>query len=354
MNIKKILAISLCFVLVVSAFAACGGKTESFTSSETNSTTDNGAAASKIIAVYADNLTDVYAQQVKLGAQSAADENGYELRFLSGSYESDAVKDSLEADLGKYAAVAVSSDRDDMNKVFEKAFGQNLPVVYFGNISDSVKKTVDSKDKNPVKSIVRVADKQLGETAADYIFKAVKDDIYKAEGEYVLGVLSGVKTDAHDEMCKAFEEKFNELAAKDAEAKDKVKIEFEGNPDAVAAWTDSYEKLAEKKCNAVFITDEIGVGEIADTVAAKPESFENVKFFGIGAGSKQVNWYKSENSRIFGSLVADGFEIGREIVTQCVNAVEGKTVEPMPEVSLYWYDSSNIDKMLEDKIVYEG
>ena len=353
MNIKKIFAICLCLGVVVSAFAACGGKTESFTSSLTNPTTEN-AAASKIIAVYADNLTDVYAEQVKRGAQSAADENGYELRFFSGSYENDAVKDALETDLEKYAAAAVSSDRDDFNKVFEKAFEKNLPIVYFGNITDSVKKTVDSKDKNPVKSVVRVADKQLGETAAQYIFEAVKDDITKAEGEYILGVLSGVKTDAHDEMRKAFEDKFNELAAKDAQTKDKVKIEFEANPDADAVWTDSYEKLAEKKCSAVFVTDEKGVAEIADTVAAKPEDFENIKFFGAGAGSKQVNWYKAENSRIFGSLVTDGFEVGREIVTQCVNAAEGRTVEPMPEISLYWYDPSNIDKMLEDKIVYEG
>ena len=354
MRIKKIFAAFLCFATVLGILTACGGKTESFTSEQTNPTADSGVSTSKVIAVYADNLTDVYAEQVRRGAQSAADENGCELKFISGSRENDAVKEAFEADLEKYAAAAVSTDRDDMNKVLEKAFDAKMPVVYFGNMTDSVRKTVDSKDKNPVVSVVRAADKQMGETAAEYIFETVKGDIAASEDEYVIGVLRGVKTDAGDELCKAFEEKFNELAAKDADTKDKVKIEFEANPDVNSVWSDAYEKLAEKKCRAVFITDENGVAELADTVAAKPENFEDVKFFGTGAGSKQVNWYKAENTRIFGSLVTDGFEVGREIVAQCVNAAEGKTPEPMPDVSLYWYDSSNIDKMLEDKIVYEG
>ncbi len=352
MNIKKIFTVGLCFCLILCA-AACGGKTESFTSSQTNPTTEN-TPASKTIAVYADNLTTVYAEQLKQGAQSAADENGYELKFIIGSDENDVLKETLENEFEKYAALAISSNRDDMDKVFEKLFDNNVPVVYFGDFNDSLKKIISSNNKNPVKSVVRVADKQLGENAAEYIFEAIKEDIYNAESEYVVGVLSGLKTDAKEEMNSAFEEKFNELAEKDAQAKGKVKIFFEDASAENVIWNDSYEKLAENKCNAVFITDESGVAEIADTVAAKPEGFENIRFFGVGAGSKQINWYKTENSRLFGSVVTDGFEIGREVVTQCVNAAEGKTVEPMPDVSLYWYDSSNLDKMLEDKIVYEG
>ena len=39
---------------------------------------------------------------------------------------------------------------------------------------------------------------------------------------------------------------------------------------------------------------------------------------------------------------------------QCINAIEGSTVEEKVDIAGAWWDATNVDEMKEKNLVYEG
>jgi ABC-type sugar transport system substrate-binding protein len=94
---------------------------------------------------------------------------------------------------------------------------------------------------------------------------------------------------------------------------------------------------------------------VSDAIAANTGKYEDIKFCGFDAGTKQIQWMKSnKNPELIGAVAQDSYKIGYDAVEQCILAIEGEKVAENVPVLGKWYDLENIDEMIESKLAYEG
>lgn len=354
---KRGLAFLLSGTMLIGLLAGCGGSGDNGASSQ-----NGGGSSSKKIAVVAKGESHAFWQSVKAGAEAAAKENGYTITFRGPASESakdlpsqkEMVQTALSNNVDGLVLATIGEGFTDM---LAQAYDKKIPVVQFDSgIWAKDVEALDAQNKNPIVSHVATSNTLAAGLAAEEFFKAIKDDIAASSDTYVVGVIQHDETQTGIDRAGGFEEKFKELADADASTKGKYKIEKEVKPgDADNAYKSALEALFEKGAKAIFMSNEGVVKQVSDAIAAAGGKYDDVKFFGFDAGTKQIEWMKSTSgAKLVGSVAQDSFEIGYNAVLQCVNAIEGKTVTEKVDIAGAVWNVDNVDQMIKDNLVYEG
>ncbi|MBR2499653.1 MAG: substrate-binding domain-containing protein [Clostridia bacterium] len=343
---KKLLAILMATLFVVTAFAGCAG-----------TTTNNG----KTIAVIAKGESHAFWQSVKAGAEAAGAEYGYNITFRGPASESakdlpsqmEMVQTALS---NNSSAIVLGTIGEGFVDMLSQAKDANIPVVQFDSgIWAKDIEALDAAGKNPIVSSVATSNYLAAGLVAEKFFEALKEDIAAAD-KYVVGVIQHDETQTGIDRATGFIDKFKELADADEATKGKYVIEHEVKPgDADNAYKAALEALFEKGSNAIFMTNEGVVKQVYDAIAAAGEKYDAIKFAGYDAGTKQIEWMKSTTGpKLVGAVAQDSFQIGYQAVEQAVMAVEAKEITEKVDISGAWWNAENVDEMIQKNLVYEG
>ena len=341
---KKLLAIVLSALMLVPVFSGCGKKD------------------SKTIAVIAKGESHAFWQSVKAGAEAAAEKYGYETTFRGPASES--AKDLPSQMEMVQTAISNSADAivlatigtgfvDKLTTIYDNG----TPVVQFdsGVWAEDIE-ALDKANKNPIKASVATSNTKAAGVAAENFFEAIKGDIAAADGKYVVGVIQHDETQTGIDRANGFIDTFKSLADADASTKGKYEIAHEVKPgDADNAYKTALEALYEKGAAAIFMSNEGVVKQVYDAIGAAGKKYDNIKFCGFDAGTKQIEWMKATSgAKLIGSVAQDSFQIGYNAVEQAIFALEGKEVTADVAIAGAWWDSTNVDQMIKDNLVYEG
>lgn len=321
----------------------------------------NQAADTKTIAVVAKGESHAFWQSVKAGAEAAAKENGYTITFRGPASESakdlpsqqEMVQTALSNNVDGLVLATIGEGFTDM---LAQAYDKKIPVVQFDSgIWANDVTALNNQSKNPILSSVATSNRLAAALAAEKFFEAVKADIAAAD-KYVVGVIQHDETQTGIDRAGGFIDKFKELADADATTKGKYVIEKEVKPgDADNAYKTALEALYEKGAAAVFMCNEGVVKQVYDAITASGGKYDNVKFCGFDAGTKQIEWMKkTTGAKLVGSVAQDSYKIGYNAVLQCINALEEKEVSAEVAIAGAWWDASNVDEMVKNNLVYEG
>lgn len=350
---KKVLSIVLAIALLACAtlaFAGCGE------GGSTTTTTD------KTIAVVAKGESHAFWQAVKAGAEAAGEKYGYKITFRGPASESasdlPSQKEMVQTALSSnVSGLVLATIGEGFVEMLEQAKDKGIPVVQFDSgIWAADVDTLNKDGKNPIVSSVATSNYLAAGLAAEKFFEQIKADIAGFEGTYVVGVIQHDETKTGEDRANGFIDQFKKLADADDTTKGKYEIALEVKPDDTNnQYKAALEALAEKKANAIFMCNEGVVKQVYDAIAAAGDKYNEIKFCGYDAGSKQISWIKAaEGAKLVGSVAQDSFNIGYNAVEQCVFAIEGKTVTEKVDIAGAWYNSENIDEMIKNNLVYEG
>ena len=345
---KKFLIFVLAVILVFSMVSCAGND-----SSEKNN--------SKTIGVVAKGESHAFWQSVKAGAEDAARERGYTVTFRGPSSESakdlpsqqEMVQTALSNNVSGLVVATIGEGFTDM---LSQAYDKGIPVVQFDSgIWAKDVEALDSQSKNPIKASVATSNRLAAALAAENFFEVVKDDI-RVSDNYVIGVIQHDQTQTGIDRAGGFIDRFTQLADSDETTKGKYRIEKEIKPgDADNAYKTALEALYEKGISALFMTNEGVVKQVYDAIGASGGKYDNIKFCGFDAGSKQIEWMKEDGgAELVGAVAQDSYKIGYNAVEQVINAIEGKTVTATVDIQGVWWTGENADEMIEKGLVYEG
>lgn len=355
MKVKKCLSTVFTVVLIFVVFTGCGNKintNDSGSSTTVEDTTED--TVNKTVALIAGG-SEGFWEGVKKGGENAAKEFDYEVDFYgySGEIEVAVQKNDIKsAILKNVAGVVFAPLGDDYSDVLSLAYDKKIPVVQLHteiNIKD--KEELQAVSKDSLVSAVLSTDEEAGALAAEKLFDVIKEDIKKSENKYTIGVILSDNGSVKVNRANGFIEKFKELADADKELKGKYSLKYEVSDD----YTKAFEMLYKQGVKAVFMTEENIGGEIADYVFADKEKFKDLVFCGFDSGTKQIQWLKStEGPEFIGGVAQNYSDLGYNAVRQCIIADEGGETKSDIEIGVEWYDNENVDKLLQDGIVYNG
>lgn len=363
MSFKKITSLICVVALMLTLFAGCGGDENNNGTTLGGNSGNNGTNASKTIGVVAKGESHAFWQAVKKGAEDAAKKYGYNVTFRGPATESSSdlpsQKEMVQTALSNnVSGLVIATIGEGFADMLTQAYDKKIPVVQFDSgVWEADIKTLNSQNKNPIVSTVATSNKDAAALNAEHFFTAIKGDIAKSKETYVIGVIQHDETQTGIDRVRGFTEKFTELADADESTKGKFRIEKEVKPgDSNNAYIDALNALVEKNCKAVFMSNEGVVKQVSDAIAANRGKYDGIVFSGFDAGTKQIEWIKNKDtkSKLVGSVAQDSYSIGYNAVEQCIFAIEGKDVKTTVDIDGQWYDSENIDKMIQDNIVYQG
>ncbi len=318
--------------------------------------TDGG----KTIEVIAKGETHAFWQSVKAGAVAAAEKYGYSVNFRGPSSESAAeLSRQLEmvqtAISNNASGIVLATIGQGFADQLKQAKQKGIPVVQF----DSGVWEEDLKalgDQSPIVSSVATSNRNAAALAAEKFFEAIKADIAASTDGYIVGVIQHDETQTGIDRAGGFMDKFKELADADSTTKGKYTIQLEVKPDDTnQAYKAALEALSEKGAKAIFMCNEGVVKQVYDAVSTAGDKYNNIKFCGFDAGSKQIEWMKATSGpKLIGSVAQDSYQIGYQAVEQVINAIEGKEVTETVGIDGAWWDASNVDEMIEKNLVYTG
>lgn len=334
-------------VILVFGFTSCSGSTEK---------KDN-----KTIGVVAKGESHAFWQSVKSGAEDAAKERGYTVTFRGPASESakdlpsqqEMVQTALSNNVSGLVVATIGEGFTDM---LTQAYDKGIPVVQFDSgIWQKDLEALDSQSKNPLRASVATSNRMAAALAAEHFFYEIKDDIAGSEN-YIIGVIQHDETQTGIDRAEGFINKFTELAGTDGATAGRYRIEKEVKPgDADNAYKTALEALYEKGTSAIFMTNEGVVKQVYDAIGASGGKYDNIRFCGFDAGSKQIEWMRSDKgARLVGAVAQDSYRIGYDAVLQCINAVEDKELETSVDIGGVWWNRDNVDEMIKKGLVYEG
>ncbi len=319
----------------------------------------NNDSGEKTIAVVAKGESHAFWQSVKSGAEAAGKEKGYKITFRGPASESakdlPSQKEMVDTAINNGpAAIVLATIGEGFTDSLKKAKKEGIPIVQFD--SGIWEKDVAALgNENPIVSSVATSNRDAAAVAAEKFFAAIKSEIAASE-RYVVGVIQHDETQTGIDRAGGFIDKFKALSEADADTKGKVIIETQVKPgDANNAYKDALEALEQKGANAIFMSNEGVVKQVYDAIGAAGSKYDAIKFCGFDAGTKQIEWMKkSDGAELVGAVAQDSYQIGYHAVMQAIAAAEGKAVEKEVAISGAWWDASNVDKMISEKLVYEG
>lgn len=354
MKIKRFVSIVLAATLMLVTFGGCGNKTDNAETTNTTTTANPSNQVKKTIAVISGGNGGFW-DAVKKGAEDAANEYGYELSFRG--YDTKADEDAQEMHIKNAVsenvnAIAFAPVGDGYDEELAMVYDKKIPLVQFDTkISPSDGEILQTEGKYAITSTVVSADKDAGALAAEKLYDAVKEEIKNSDETYIIGVILHDKSSSAVDRDKGFTEKFAELADADEATKGKYGIKKELEDD----YTASLDNLYKNGAKAVFMTNENIGNEICDYVSKNSDKFSKITFCGFDSGTKQIQWLKSEKgAKFIGAVARNAYDLGYNAVEQCVFAIEGKEVKETVEIGVEWYNTSNVDKLLQDGLVYNG
>lgn len=350
---KRILAVVLALTLALGTMVAFSGCSKDG---------DGGQSKGKTIAVVAKGESHAFWQSVKKGAEDAAAKYGYTITFRGPASESakdlpsqmEMVQTALSNNVSGLVLATIGEGFVDM---LTQAKDKDIPVVQFDSgIWANDVETLNKNSKNPIVASVATSNRMAAGVAAEKFFESIKADIAAGDGNYVIGVIQHDETQTGIDRAGGFVDKFKELADADETTKGKYTIAQEVKPgDADNAYKAALEALFEKGAKAIFMSNEGVVKQVYDAIGAAGSKYDGIKFCGFDAGSKQIEWMKaSSGPKLVGAVAQDSYQIGYNAVEQCVNAIEGKTVEAEVAIAGAWWDATNVDEMIQNNLVYEG
>ena len=323
-----------------------------------------GCASSneKTIAVVAKGESHAFWQSVKKGAEDAGKKYGYKITFRGPASESakdlPSQKEMVSTALNnKPAGLVLATIGEGFVDNLTQAFNSKIPVVQFDSgIWAKDVQALDAAGKNPIQSSVATSNTLAAGVAAERFFAAIKTDIAASSETYKVGIIQHEMTQTGIDRAGGFESKFKELADADTTTKGKYEIVKEAKDgDANNAYKDALEALFEKGVKAVFMSNEGVVKQVYDAFTAAGTKYDAIKFCGFDAGTKQIQWMKSTTGpKLIGAVAQDSYQIGYQAVEQAVFAIEGKTVTKNVSIAGAWWDSTNVDQMIANNLVYEG
>lgn len=337
------------------AMTGCGNTSSQSTSSE------SAASTGKTIAVIAKGESHAFWQSVKAGAEAAGKKYGYKITFRGPASESakdlPSQREMVQTALSNKAdGIVIGTIGEGFVDLLSQMYDSKIPVVQFDSgIWENDIKALDAAYKNPIVSSVATSNEKAAALAAENFFAVIKDEIAAAD-KYVVGVIQHDETQSGIDRAKGFIDKFKELADADASTAGKYTIEKEIKPgDADNAYKAALEALYEKNAKAIFMSNEGVVKQVYDAIAAANTKYDNIKFCGYDAGTKQIEWMKSTSGpKLVGSVAQDSYEIGYQAVEQAVFAIENKSVAEKVDISGAWWDATNVDEMVKKNLVYQG
>ena len=346
---KKIIALLLALVMTLCLLTAC------------SKSSDGGAAGGKVIGVVAKGESHAFWQAVKAGATDAAAKYGYTITFRGPASESakdlpsqmEMVQTALS---NKVNGLVVATIGEGFTDLLSQAHDSGIPVVQFDSgIWAADVDALNAANKNPIVASVATSNRDAAGVAAEHFFESIKGEIAASEN-YINPVIQHDQTQTGIDRAGGFMDKFKELADADSTTAGKYTLELEiKDGDANNAYVTALEALYEKGAKAIFMCNEGVVKQVSDAVAAAGGKYDSLLFCGFDAGTKQIEWIKSTSgAKLVGSVAQDSYNIGYNAVEQCIFAVEGKTVSEKVDIAGAWYDSSNIDDMIDKNLVYEG
>ena len=338
---KKIIALALVLALALS-LVACGQPKEK----------------SKTIAVVAKGESHAFWQAVKAGAEAAGKEAGYEVTFRGPASESpkdlpsqkEMVQTALNSNISGLVLATIGTGFDGF---LTQAKDNNIPVVQFD--SGIKPEDIDAVgEKNPIVAGVATSNRDAAAVGAEKLFEAIKADIAAAD-KYVVGVIQHDETATGVDRAGGFIDKFVELADADETTKGKYEIAHEIKPgDADNAYVAALEALYEKGAKAIFMCNEGVVKQVYDATMAASGKYDEIKFCGFDAGSKQIEWIKATTGpKLVGSVAQDSYSIGYKAVELAIAKLEGKAVADVG-IAGVWYNKDNIDEQKDKNIFYMG
>lgn len=322
----------------------------------------SGSNGDKTIAVVAKGESHAFWQSVKKGAEDAAAKYGYKVTFRGPASESakdlpsqmEMVQSALSNNASALVLATIGEGFVDMLK---QASDKNIPVVQFDSgIWAKDVEALDAAGKNPIVASVATSNRLAAAVDADNFFELLKDEIAASEDKFVVGVIQHDETQTGIDRAGGFIDRFTELADADETTKGKYTIAHEIKPgDADNAYKAALEALAEKGAKAIFMTNEGVVKQVYDAIGAAGTKYDEIKFCGYDAGSKQIEWMKKTTGpKLVGAVAQDSYQIGYQSVEQAIFAIEGKTVTEKVDIDGAWWNAENVDEMIERNLVYEG
>ncbi len=343
---KRLFTLILCVLLLFMMSACSSGGSEN---------------TSKTIAVIAKGESHAFWQSVKSGAEDAAEKYGYTITFRGPASESakdiPAQQEMIQTALSNnVAGMVVATIGEGFTDSLVQAYERKIPVVQFDSgIWEKDIETLNNNNKNPIKSSVATDNRIAAALAAEKFYEALRSDISKSE-KYILGIIQHDETQTGIDRAGGFEDRFKELAEENDDTKGKVTIYKEVKPgDAENAYKTALEALADKGASAIFMSNEGVVKQVYDAASAAGTKYDKIKFCGFDGGTKQIEWMKAtKGPKLIGSVVQDSYNIGYRAAEQVIFAIEGKSTEKEVAIEGAWWDSSNVDEMIQKNLVYKG
>ena len=316
----------------------------------------------KTIAVMAKGETTAFWIKAKEGCMQAGKDYGYKVTFRgpeneSASYLSQALSLAKTQLSDEPVGIGLAAICEGYVDVLQEAYDSNIPVFQFD--SGVLEADIDAVNKmgcNPIVGSVTTDAYAAAALAADHVYELIKQDIIDSTGKYLVAVIQHNQSPNAQERSRGFVEELEKLANADPTTKNKCEFYIEVKPDGL---NDNYklalESLTERGAKTIFMTACIVVEPVYDAILASGDRYKGINFAGFDTGTKYIEWLKNENApKLLGAVAQNGKLMGYKIVENVIKAVNNEPFDENTFIDGVWYDSTNVDELLKQGIVYEG
>ena len=316
----------------------------------------------KTIAVIAKGETNSFWTSVKEGCLKAGEDYGYKVTFRgpeneSPSYLSQALSLAKTQLSDEPVAIGMAAICEGYVDVLQEAYNSNIPVIqYDSGVLEADIHAVNELGCNPIVGLVSTDSYAASALAADHTFELVKQDIIDSKDKYLVSVIQHNQSANATDRAKGFIEEFERLANSDPDTKGKCEFYIEVKPDSLNNnYKLALESLSERGAKVIFMTTLIVAEPVYDAILASENRYSDIKFVGFDTGTKLIEWIKNDNvPKLLGAIVQDSAMMGYKTVENAIKAANNEPFEENMSIDGIWYDSFNIDELLEKGIVYEG
>ena len=313
----------------------------------------------KTICVVAKGETHAFWKAVASGCEEAAEKYGYNYTFRAPPTETPEnlpkQRELVQTGLSNGSpALVLSCIGEGFTDLLEQAYNAKIPVVSFDSgVWENDVNTLEAEGKNPICSTVVNDNYKASSIAAEKLYEEIKDEI-ASSGDYKVGVIQYDESGAAYLRTAGFVDTFNELVEENESTKGKCTIIKEIKPGGDGnAYVPALEALHQKGCSSLYLTAEPVVTQVYDAIQASGNKYNDLIFVGFDAGKKHVEGLsKDVGPRLLGAVAQDSKAIGYNAVEQAIFAIEAKECSKEILIPAAWYDTSNVEQLIAEGIVY--